>query len=515
MRTDTNAPLLATLLLIAAAGCAAESHGDGPQAETAGQVSAMPALRVSGAQVLAGDRPIRLRGIDWGWWHLGATRYSEDDMRRQAGWGANVARLAFSYGDLEDKAKPGTWREDGFAQLDEVVRWARTHGQYLILDMHVAPGGQDPAAYCDGGRNLLWKDPQCEQRFQALWCEIARRYRDRPEVAAYELLNEPVTQKPTPDLLVGVIARAIPVIRGVDPGKILVVPGDQWSNAREMKDAIKVGDANVLYTFHFYEGGTTEEWLSTLPGGSPQSGSADWTRIECPITVPPGARAMKLILRTADNRGTAWFDEVTLRDAAGKVVDWQSQNFDKEARPYAIERKPGEGLAWDPAVGHDHPGSLRLGGISGYNGWIGPRLEVGPGSTWTASAWVKLDGATGGTCITAAFYGITTATIDAADLRRRIEPAVGFARKFQVPVWVGEFGAGRDDGPPGLQQASIRARIDLFEELGFHWTYWNFRESTHPGSMALHAQDKAGKDYPLNEELLSVLRAGWARNAAP
>ena len=30
--------------------------------------------------------------------------------------------------------------------------------------------------------------------------------------------------------------------------------------------------------------------------------------------------------------------------------------------------------------------------------------------------------------------------------------------------------------------------------------------------MALQAQRKDGTDYPLNESLLSVLKAGWSRN---
>ena len=104
-------------------------------------------LHVAGRDLVANGQPIRLRGIDWGWWHLSGTRHTEDDMRRQAAWGANIARLAFSYGDLDDKNHSGTWRADGFEQFDEVVQWAKRCNQYVILDMHVVPGRQDPAAY--------------------------------------------------------------------------------------------------------------------------------------------------------------------------------------------------------------------------------------------------------------------------------------------------------------------------------------------------------------------------------
>lgn len=468
-------------------------------------------LHVAGRDLVANGQPIRLRGIDWGWWHLSATRYTEDDMRRQAAWGANVARLVFSYGDLEDKAHPGTWREDGFQQFDEVVQWARRHRQYVIFDMHVVPGGQDPAPYCDGGLNRMWADAACQKRFIDLWCEIARRYRNRPEVAAYELLNEPCSCRPKPDLLIALCRRTIAAIRAVDPDKVLVVPGDQWSNARDLKDGMKMPDGNILYTFHFYEGGPSEQWMSNASEGQGISGTHDWTRVERSITPPAGASSVSILLRSTKNSGRAWFDDVVLTDENGKVV--HSQSFDGGPASYRSERRPATVVAYDAAVGHDKPGSLRVNGTTDYNGWISPRLPVKPGRTYHLSGWIKLDAATGATYMGAAFFGVKQTAVDKDDLRKRMAPAVAFARKFDVPLWVGEFGAERDKGPVGLQTNWVSAAISVFEENGFHWTYWNFKESTHPGSMALQAQKKNGEDYPVNEALLTVLREGWKRNA--
>jgi endoglucanase len=56
--------------------------------------------------------------------------------------------------------------------------------------------------------------------------------------------------------------------------------------------------------------------------------------------------------------------------------------------------------------------------------------------------------------------------------------AVRFARRHNVPLWVGEFGAVYN-GPPG--EAADRARamddqIDVFEELGLHWSTWTFKD---------------------------------------
>lgn len=473
----------------------------------------LPPVHVAGPDLVAGGRVLRLRGIDWGWWHLAGTRYTEDDMRRQAAWGANVARLAFSYGDLEDMAHPGTWREDGFAQFDEVMQWARRYHQYVILDMHVVPGGQDPAPYCDGGRNRVWHDETFRQRFIALWCEIARRYRGRPAVAAYELMNEPCTQDPQPDKLVALTRQAIDAIRAVDPDKVIVVSGDQWSNAVDLKDAIKVADPNILYTFHFYEGGPDEQWLSNAKEGPGVSGTQDWTRFELPFTVPAGASSLSILLRSTANGGQAWFDDIRLTDDKGHVV--HAEGFDRGAGAYHGERPPASVISYDAAVGHNKPGSVRVSGTTEYGGWIGPRLEVQPGHAYHLSGWIKLADATGSTYLSAAFYGMKNATVDKEDLRRRLAPAIAFAHRFNVPLWVGEFGAERDKGPAGLQASSIATRIALFEEYGFHWTYWNYRESAGPGGMSLQAQHGNGEDYPVNEPLLAVLRAGWRLNATP
>lgn len=468
-------------------------------------------LHVVGADLVANGQGLRLRGINWGWWHLSGTRYGEGDMRAQADWGANVARLAFSYGDLEDQAHPGQWREDGFQQFDEVIQWAQRHQQYVILDLHVAAGGQDTAPYCDGGANRIWADAGCQQRFIALWCEIARRYRHRSEVAAYELLNEPCTCCPTPDRLVALCRRAVVAIRTVDPDKVIVMSGDQWSNARELKDAIKLPDTNILYTFHFYEGGPVAQWLSNASEGQGLAGTHDWTRVERSINVPAGASLLSIMLRSSKNSGTAWFDDVVLTDENGKVV--HAQGFDGGPASYRGERPPATVVAHDAAVGHEKPGSLRVSGTTDYNGWSGPRLPVQSGRTYHLSGWVKLENATGATYLSAAFFGLKQTRVDPEDLRRHMAPAVAFARKFTVPVWVGEFSCERDRGPPGLQANSVAARIALFEEYGFHWTYWNYRETSGPGGMALQAQKKSGEDYPVNEALLGVLRAGWKLNA--
>ncbi|WP_043588867.1 cellulase family glycosylhydrolase [Geminisphaera colitermitum] len=63
---------------------------------------------------------------------------------------------------------------------------------------------------------------------------------------------------------------------------------------------------------------------------------------------------------------------------------------------------------------------------------------------------------------------------DAARLRKELAPAIEFARKNKARIYVGEFGVARW-APDAAQY--LRDNIELFEELGWDWTYHAFRES--------------------------------------
>lgn len=468
----------------------------------------LPPVHVDGPNLTAGGKVLRLRGIDWGWWHLSATRYTEDDMRQQAAWGANVVRLVFSYTDLEDRATPGKWREDGFEQFDQVIQWAKKYNQYVILDMHVCPGGQDPSPYEDGGENRFWSDEADQDNYAALWAEIARRYRDRPEVMAYELMNEPDSRMESADALVRAEQKGIDAIRAVDSDKVIVATGDHYSGPASLVDAVKLADPNILYTFHFYIGSAQTAWLKNLTDGPGLSGTRDWTRLEQTFTMPGNATDIQIMLRSSGNSGTAWFDDVSLTDDAGKTL--YAGGFDKTAKPFVPERSPAASMQYDSNVGHLAPGSLRVSGTPDYNGWSGPQIALQAGKKYRLTAWVRLENATGNSYLTCAFLGPSSPVPDFAQLRNAMEPAVAFAQKYRVPVWVGEFGCGAVN--PAYQKAWVKTCISMFEEAGFDWTYWNYKETTGPRSMALEAERADSSNYPVNAPLLAALQSGWSKN---
>lgn len=128
-------------------------------------------------------------------WNYFLYSFDEADLERMAAdYGMNVVRLNLDYRWFEKTYNTtnavSTFKPEGFAWLDRTIQWATKYGLYLILDLHTPPGGYQgagsstPAAY--------FTTPSLRQRTENLWVAIAQRYRHEPQIAAYDLLNEPV-----------------------------------------------------------------------------------------------------------------------------------------------------------------------------------------------------------------------------------------------------------------------------------------------------------------------------------
>lgn len=496
--------------------------------QTADPSPTLPRLVVRNGQLMAGGQVIRLRGINWGWWQLGGTVYREYEMRRVANWGANHIRLAFDAAWLTHADHPDRWNEEGFRRIDEVLRWARRYKLYVILDMHVAPGGQNPTPYTVGGANRIWTDVSAQRQFARVWKEIARRFKGRPEVAAYELMNEPETKGLAPKgALRKVLLMGWRAVRSEDSQTVVVSTGDSFSSMNGLTDEIMLPDLNVFYTFHFYEPGrltwqapvpgcgypdvvlTDMKWLRNTSEGPGISGTSDWQRLEHTFTASDDAVEAQVLLRSTANKGVAWFDDVQVQGSDGTVL--MSADFRDGPGSFSKERPPLESMSWDGDTGHAGPGSLRVENTPEHTGWVGPLFRVVPGKVYKVTASVRLVNATGDTYLSAALMGGQLERVDRAWIRKRVQPAASFAKRYRVPVWVGEFGCAACALPKSSQARWVRDCIDVFEEAGFHWTYWNFRETTGPHSMALAPHSPSGEEW-LNLLLLQELRRGWQRN---
>ena len=133
-------------------------------------------------------------------WALFRDRYvSKDDIALIRRAGLNTVRVPLHYGLFlgqhdplgADADQPVTFEGPGWALLDRLIGWCREAGLKVIIDLHAAPGGQTGINHDDStGFPLVFYLPRERRRTEALWREIARRYRDEPAVAVIEFVNE-------------------------------------------------------------------------------------------------------------------------------------------------------------------------------------------------------------------------------------------------------------------------------------------------------------------------------------
>jgi glucan 1,3-beta-glucosidase len=243
--------LLVALLMLVAIGPGA--------AQQKSKESTLSALRIQGTKLVdSAGKPVLLRGVNLGNWLLLEshftglefkderslwsglqTRIGADKMRQvreayRTAWitaddlvrikklGLNHVRVPFWYGLLEDDDRPGKYRDDGWAWLDRAVDWSEKAGLYCVLDMHGVPGGQSKADHTgEKGRNAFWSDPKWQKRTLNLWTAIARRYKGRSAIAAFDLMNEPMGA-PDGKTLVVVQLALVRAIRRADPTRLVI-----------------------------------------------------------------------------------------------------------------------------------------------------------------------------------------------------------------------------------------------------------------------------------------------------
>lgn len=179
--------------------------------------------------------------------------------------GANTIRLPFHYKLFTNEDYMGLHNnQDGFKRIDQVVKWCKEFGLYLILDMHDCPGGQTGDNIDDSyGYPWLFESNESQLLFCDIWKKIAIHYKDETTILGYELMNEPIApyfdNKDTLyTMLQPLYKKAVATIREVDPNHLILLGGANWNSFFFMFDDWKF-DNNIMYTCHRYGGDATAE----------------------------------------------------------------------------------------------------------------------------------------------------------------------------------------------------------------------------------------------------------------
>ena len=175
--------------------------------------------------------------------------FAEDDARLLAELGVNCVRLPINYRHFERDAKPFELLEAGFERLDRTIRLCGEHGIYSVIDLHAVPGAQNQHWHSDNPTNVaaFWLHPHFQDRVVHLWEALADRFKDRPEIAGYNLLNEPAD--PSGEVVGPFHDRLVAAVRDIDPDTIVFVDGNTYSTDFSM---FSEPYENAIYACHDY-----------------------------------------------------------------------------------------------------------------------------------------------------------------------------------------------------------------------------------------------------------------------
>ena len=178
---------------------------------------------------------------------------TEADIALIAASGFDHVRLPINSRVIQDER--GDPIEAGYAMIDRLIGWCRTHKLWVLLDLHGAPGGQTGTNIDDSPQNLpeLFIEPRYRDLTLRLWRDLALRYRDETVVLGYDLLNEPLPnqwQHTYASALADLYRDLTREIRAVDPDHLIVYEGAHWATNWDI--FTEVWDDNSLLQFHKY-----------------------------------------------------------------------------------------------------------------------------------------------------------------------------------------------------------------------------------------------------------------------
>lgn len=164
--------------------------------------------------------------------------YTKKDFENIKSLGCDHIRLPLELFDMTGPAPDYALDPLLFMLLDQIIDWAEELDLHLILDNH----SFDPDSVTN---------PDIKDQLLVVWKQMADRYKNRSNLIFYEILNEP--HGIADAVWHNMQQQVIDTIRAYDQTHTLIVGPANWNNYNNLKYMPEFTDANLIYTFHFYE----------------------------------------------------------------------------------------------------------------------------------------------------------------------------------------------------------------------------------------------------------------------
>ena len=201
-----------------------------------------------------GDKFTIKRGTNVAHWLSQSTRrgadrenfIGKDDIRSIARMGFDHIRLPIDEEQMWDEQSRR--HDDAFRLMGNCLEWCREYRLKVVIDLHILRSHHFNAAV-----KPLWTDPAEQEKFCNLWKDLSSYLKGYPNsMVAYELMNEAVADDP--EQWNQLIAKAVSVIRTIEPHRTLVVGSNRWQSYSTFSQLkVPEKDSHIMLSFHFYE----------------------------------------------------------------------------------------------------------------------------------------------------------------------------------------------------------------------------------------------------------------------
>jgi aryl-phospho-beta-D-glucosidase BglC (GH1 family) len=167
---------------------------------------------------------------------------TDADLALIQAMGFDHVRLCINPAPMFRRGQADQIPADYLGYLDAAVKMILAHGLAVEMDIHASGDFKHSLATDDG----------YVENFADFWRGLAQHFSSYdPERVFFEILNEPEVRDPY--RWYGIETKLAGAIRAGAPQHTIIATGARWSDDDDLLFLDPLRDANVIYTFHFYE----------------------------------------------------------------------------------------------------------------------------------------------------------------------------------------------------------------------------------------------------------------------
>jgi len=160
------------------------------------------------------------------------------DAYKNAGF--QSVRIPVTWDSHTSTTSPYTIDPTWMARVEQIVDWALDRNMYVILNAHH-----------ETWLKTKYSDLQNQARFDSIWSQVSRHFKNKPESLLFEILNEPNGMTLTQ--INELNNRVLWIIRKSNPTRIVSFSGNGWANVDDLIAANIPNDDYIIGYYHSYD----------------------------------------------------------------------------------------------------------------------------------------------------------------------------------------------------------------------------------------------------------------------